>query len=507
MELILQHHLQTLSETLQQQLQEMERRQEQELERRIQQNAALSTNMHKEEAHVQQRNTGLIKVSSTSALISSQGIHPSKSSEFKHARTDHCERTALAMTWPNKEEEAMAECLKKFSALTVPSHVTAPLFKEIMVKREKQRQQGHEQRKNFLLSMQKPFGFEEREKEKRAKLIATINEASKQDGNKDVEVNHSHKITKGSKHANRESRKVPIQTAENASVSEGPTLRTADRTRTERVGFLDESPSFRPKIIRQVPDFHRLHKALQRDKMQTKDTTKCQPFHLRTSALAARQSRSGPQQSQAQKVSHLSRSKSLGALTSLSMDTLPVYITDATRKRAEAIRKSMDSRESRVQESAEWLRKYQMRSEDMQRTVALHAKLLDPHRSLKEVYNEKLQHHREADEQRMREYGRELKGMRARVRERPFLFQQVKQKSAKANAEKTYRDTLQSAGLKEEFVEENGLSRLSSSSSISEGNTDASSEDQLSRTENGDAGGKIEDVKEKSVNYKGDEMP
>lgn len=30
----------------------------------------------------------------------------------------------------------------------------------------------------------------------------------------------------------------------------------------------------------------------------------------------------------------------------------------------------------------------------MKKTVALHAKLLDPHSSLKEVYNEKLQHHR-----------------------------------------------------------------------------------------------------------------
>ncbi|KAK7904708.1 hypothetical protein WMY93_017315 [Mugilogobius chulae] len=412
------------------------------------------------------------------------------------------------MTWPHKEEEAMAECLKKFSTTPVPSHVTVPLFRDMMMKKDKQRQQGHEQRKNFLLSMQKPFSFEEREKEKREKLIAMINEALKEEKNKDVDKK-VYEINKDSKQANRDSHRVPIQTVGNTSLSEGPKLRTADRTRKERVGFLDESPSFQPKIIRQVPDFSRLHKVLQRDKVQTKDTTKCQPFHLRTSALPVRQSRSSPQQSQAQRVSLLSRSKSLGVLTSLSTDTLPVYITDAARKRSEAIRKSMEVRESKSQESAEWLRKYQMRSEAMQRTVTLHAKLLDPHRSLKEVYNEKLQHHREADQQRMREYSKELKGMRARVSERPYLFQQVKQKSAKANAEKTYRDTLKSVGLKEEFVEENGLARLSSSSSssISEGNADASSEDQLSREENGDAGEKIEDVREESVNYKEDEMP
>lgn len=54
----------------------------------------------------------------------------------------------------------------------------------------------------------------------------------------------------------------------------------------------------------------------------------------------------------------------------------------------------MEMRQSKNQESADWLRKYQMSSQTMQKTVALHAKLLDPHSSLNEVYNEKLQQHR-----------------------------------------------------------------------------------------------------------------
>lgn len=41
---------------------------------------------------------------------------------------------------------------------------------------------------------------------------------------------------------------------------------------------------------------------------------------------------------QSPQMSSLSRSKSLGALTSLSTDTLPVYITDSARKRCTAIR-------------------------------------------------------------------------------------------------------------------------------------------------------------------------
>ena len=57
-------------------------------------------------------------------------------------------------------------------------------------------------------------------------------------------------------------------------------------------------------------------------------------------------------------------------------------------------RKSVEVRENQLQASVDWRQKYQLRTEAMRRTVLLHAKLLDPHRSLKEVHNEKLQDHR-----------------------------------------------------------------------------------------------------------------
>lgn len=42
----------------------------------------------------------------------------------------------------------------------------------------------------------------------------------------------------------------------------------------------------------------------------------------------------------------------------------------------------------------EWLRNYQKRSKALKKTITLHAKLLDPHSSLKEVQAENLQRHR-----------------------------------------------------------------------------------------------------------------
>ncbi|KAM6917412.1 protein FAM161B [Lycodopsis pacificus] len=485
-ELMLQQHLKALSEALRQQLQEVETRQKEELERRIHQNSLLSTEP-----------VGMRRSTSTSALTSDkktsqrpkQSESPklsspaAMSSKWKNcsdrvpATTQQCERFAFSKTTQrSKEEEAEAECQRKFCARPVPRHVFQPRYQEMMELREKEKNQGHEQRRDFLLSIQRPFSFQEREKEKREKLITMLNQVSHK--NKAATVRKPpQKEAPDASHSELKDQElcsqVPTRTTVrhvNPTVSGSAKPRAAERTRKEKLGFLDEKPSFQPKIIHQVPDFRRLHKALQTEalmKTQSKDGIKCQPFSLRTSALPARRSRMSPENSQVPKVSNLSRSKSLGALTSLSANTLPTYITDATRKRSMAIRKSMEMRDSKNQESADWLRKYQMRSQAMKKAVSLHARLLDPHSSLKATYNDKLQQHREADQQRTREYMRELRDMKARVGERPFLFEQVKQKNAKAQAEQTYRDKLKKAGLKELFVEENGEAVEGTSSSFS----------------------------------------
>ncbi|XP_063765486.1 protein FAM161B isoform X2 [Eleginops maclovinus] len=431
-ELMLKQHLKALSETLRQQLQETEKRQKEELEKRIHQNSLLSTDVDSEsrnEIKHQAKHVRMRISTSTSALTSGKETlnHPRQSeksfppaclsSNWKNCsvrastlapagKAPQCERFALSKTTQEmKEDEATAECQRKFCARPVPSHVFQPLYQEMMELKKKERKQGLEQRRDFLLSCQRPFSFQEKEKEKREKLIALLNQVKEDQKTKAAALrkppHRENKDPSDSRPKDQElCRQIPTQTIvphENRTVSGSPKLRTAERTRKEKLGFLDERPSFQPKILQRVPDFSRLHKALQTEglrKTQIKDMIKCQPFFLRTSAIPARQSRTSPEKSQLPNKSNISRSKSLGALTSLSADTLPTYITDAARKRCMAIRKSMEMRDSKNQESSEWLRKHQMRSQAMKETISLHAKLLDPHSSLKEVYNDKLQHHR-----------------------------------------------------------------------------------------------------------------
>ncbi|XP_021166168.2 protein FAM161B isoform X2 [Fundulus heteroclitus] len=521
-ELMLKAHLKALRMALQQQLQETRRRQTEELDERIHRNTLLSTDTNYKFA--ERRSTpasALISYEKASHYPSqrpnvfSHSLVPSLNPKHRSVSTQQCEKCAPSKTTQQKkEEEAEAECRKKFSAAPVPSCVTQPVYREMMELREKERKRGHEQRKLLLLSSQKPFSFEQRDQKTREKMSAKLNQGSEDPKNSFRVQKTSHIHLKGSKEQKDLQELCRNLQTQIASKQHAPSqagclkLRIADHTKEKKLGFLDEQPSFKPKIIPQVPDFKRLHRALQREaleKKQSRDVTRCQPFVLKTSALPARKSMESPETPQVSKINNLSRSKSLGALTLISRDTLPTYITDAARQRCAAIRKSIEVRESKNQESAEWLKSHQMRSQAMKRTVALHAKLLDPHSSLKDVCKENLQRHREADLEKVRNYMRELRDMKARVTERPYLFEQVKQ-NAKAQAEQTYRRKLQKVGIKEQFVEETGESFRYDYADTSTSSHGSEKEIQ-SREENVDDGEKIEDVEEKSVKSKAEEMP
>uniref|UniRef100_A0A1A8MKU1 Family with sequence similarity 161, member B n=1 Tax=Nothobranchius pienaari TaxID=704102 RepID=A0A1A8MKU1_9TELE len=478
-EIMLQLQLKAMRKSLSLQLQELKKKQTEELEKRIHQNPHLSSDENGKSDDEKQLFVGMRRSTSLSALTSDKRS-PSKPKQRPNTCSP-CERFASFKTTQQAKEEAdEAECKKKFCAVPVPVHIVRTSYQEMMELRAKERKQGQEERKLFLISIQKPFSFQEREKNKKEKQIETLNQVCQ----------NPKKQFCTRKTTQKES---PPQT-------QSPKIRSADLTRKQKLGFLDEELSFQPTVIRALPNFSRLHKALQtkRMEMQSKDPTKCQPFFLSTSHRPARKMIKGPETSQEPKFRSFSRSKSLGALTALSADTLPTFITDAVRQRCAAIRKSMDLRESKNQESADWLKNYQTRSQSIRKAVTLHAKALDPHSSLNDVFSENLKRLWEADQQTTREYTRELKDIKARVSKRPFLFAQLKQRNAKARAEQIYKSKLQKAGLEEQFVQENG--------ELFRSDDDGDTETQ-SREENVDDGEKIEDVEEKSVKSKGEEAP
>ncbi|NWZ35623.1 F161B protein, partial [Brachypodius atriceps] len=214
-----------------------------------------------------------------------------------------------------------------------------------------------------------------------------------------------------------------------------PQSRTATRTKQERLGFLqDKSFSFKPRINPTIPDFQELYWAFQRKtvrRQEIKEPIRNKPFKLRTSNLHARQRQATEKIkvryqdiSKPSKVS-VQKSHSLPGLSSLSSNTLPVYITDATRKRESAIRHAQDNKKDGDKEGIYWMEKQKMKCQAMQKSVNSRAKALDPHKSLEETQKEKSKQNRQNLQDRTKEYRKELEEMQLRVKNRPFLFEQV----------------------------------------------------------------------------------
>ncbi|XP_059705933.1 protein FAM161B isoform X1 [Haemorhous mexicanus] len=380
-----------------------------------------------------------------------------------------------------RQSQDEAECQKQFRAQPVPAHVFLPLYQEIMEQNEIRRQAATQKRKELLLSTQRPFSFLEKEEKKKEAIrqkflaAATPNESSKQkqairkvpkstydsllgDKLKEAELYREIRIQMRAKDL-LESSVAPIETS---NCRREPQSRTATRTKQEKLGFLqDKSFSFRPRINPTIPDFEELYWAFQRKtvrRQEIKEPTRNKPFKLRTSNLHARQRQANEKIKDSQKVSKVSvqKSHSLPGLSSLSSNTLPVHITDATRKRESAIRYAQDNKKEGDKEGIYWLEKQKMKCQAMQKSVNSRAKALDPHKSLEETQKEKSKQNRQNMQDRTKEYRKELEEMKLRVKNRPFLFEQVTKHDARQGAERRYRRTLQQVGLSEEFVMKKG---------------------------------------------------
>ncbi|XP_040528627.1 protein FAM161B isoform X1 [Gallus gallus] len=349
-----------------------------------------------------------------------------------------------------RQSQDEAECQKQFRAQPVPAHVFLPLYHEIMEQNEVRRQIATQKRKELLLSTQRPFSFLEKEEKKKEAIrqkflaAATPNESSKLkkvnrkvprstndtllgDKLKEAELYREIRIQMRAKDL-LESSVAPIDTS---NCRRDPQSRTATKTKQERLGFLqDRSFSFKPRINPTVPDFEELYWAFQREavrRQEIKEATRIKPFKLRTSNLRGRQREANEKIKDSQQLSKVSvqKSHSWTALSSLSSNTLPVHITDATRKREAAIRYSQESKKEGDKEGIYWLEKQKKKCQAIRKSVNSRAKALDPHKSLDETHKEKLKQNRQNMRERTKEYRKELEEMQLRVKNRPYLFEQV----------------------------------------------------------------------------------
>ncbi|MBN3320260.1 F161A protein, partial [Atractosteus spatula] len=311
-----------------------------------------------------------------------------------------------------KQLEELTECQKKFRASPVPAHVYLPLFEEINERNEDRRQFIRDRNKELLLASQKPFSFIERERKKKEMRQAQLKDLTPKTEKKTFKAKPVPKSvydTTVSERVKEEQLyraiKMQMRAEELLRSSSMPKSMVVQRLKVkkrEKVAETEKDLDFHPKINTDIPDFE--------------------------------------------------ANSSLCSSLSGSQEFLPTKITDAVKKRQEAVRKSLEQRKKAEEEEEKWREMQRQRERKLQRVIAKRAQANDPHQALAQTSMSRLKQFRKQDQQRRKEYLEEMREIQERLKERPLLLEQVTQKNARQAAEKRYCDTLKEYGLSEDFV-------------------------------------------------------
>ncbi|XP_034543331.1 protein FAM161A [Notolabrus celidotus] len=265
-----------------------------------------------------------------------------------------------------RQLEELTECQRKFRASPVPAHVHLPLYEELQEKNQERRKSLREREDQPHRSTQKPFSFLERERLKKEQKQLRQTQQLEQDKTKPFKakpVPRSVYAAASGEHMKEEqlyrSIKIQMRAQEMLHSSAMPpsmlARRLSDRKKNKDGGAAGGADDFShtPQINKEVPDFdasyRRFKKHLEKQK-EVRPTTACEPFELRTSQIPSHRDRILADIEKEQGSPRLIRwphispgsartpNSSLCSSLSGSLEVLPTKVTDATKKRHEAVR-------------------------------------------------------------------------------------------------------------------------------------------------------------------------
>lgn len=262
-----------------------------------------------------------------------------------------------------RQLEELTECQRKFRASPVPAHVHLPLYEELQERNEERQRRVRLRDDQHLRTLPKPFSFLERERLKKEQKQLRHPQPSDQETVRPFKAKPVPKAVYAAASGEQmkeeqlyRSIKIQMRAQELLhSASMPPSMlarRLSERKKTSAAAG-DDSYSHRPQINKEVPDFdasyRRFQKHLEKYK-EVKPTTACEPFELRTSQISSHRERIladiEKEQSSPRMLRwpHLSPAPSRTPNSSLcsslsgSLELLPTKVTDATKKRHEAVR-------------------------------------------------------------------------------------------------------------------------------------------------------------------------
>lgn len=265
-----------------------------------------------------------------------------------------------------RQLEELTECQRKFRASPVPAHVHLPLYEELQERNEERQRRMREREDQRLRTNQKPFSFLERERLKKEQKQQNHLQSSDKETVKPFRAKPVPKAVYAAASGEQmkeeqlyRSIKIQMRAQEMlCSASMPPSMlarRLSDRKKTKDVSAAAGGDNFshKPHINKEIPDFdasyRRFKKHLEKHK-DVKPTTACEPFDLKTSQISSHRERILADIEKEQgsprmmRWPYLSSGPSRTANSSLcsslsgSLELLPAKVTDASKKRHEAVR-------------------------------------------------------------------------------------------------------------------------------------------------------------------------
>lgn len=268
--------------------------------------------------------------------------------------------------WLKRQLEELTECQRKFRASPVPAHVHLPLYEELQERTGGRRRTTREHEHQQLRASQKPFSFLERERLKKEQKQQR-QQPPDQDKVKPFKAKPVPKSVYAAASGEQmkeeqlyRSIKIQMRAEEMLHSASMPpsmlTRRLSERKKSKQGAEGVDNFSHRPQINKEVPDFNASYKRFQNQlekRKEVKPTTACEPFQLRTSQISSHRERiladiekdrCSPRMLRWPLVSpRPARTPNSSLCSSLSGSTeiLPAKVTDATKKRHEAVRYHM----------------------------------------------------------------------------------------------------------------------------------------------------------------------
>ncbi|GAB1601317.1 protein FAM161B-like [Argonauta hians] len=336
------------------------------------------------------------------------------------------------------------ECKKTFKAKPVPAHVHVPLFEEMMRNKEKHKSSLQKCRQEHLKSMQRPFSFAERNKEKnkvRKKPEAKVNT------NKTKKKTNKRKPSLEKDAADNEQISKLNQMLKNQGLKDisctPKGLETCEKLEKCFKNCMDGvNYSFTPNIHDYIPNYDALHKEFQKElskKKLTRKNTITQPFNFRTDDVALKRYLAKQEKNKDPPSPHLSRRKSYSCPS--VMNAIPSKTTESAQLRKSANLMKIANQIPKGCGSDQC--QYKHLRKEVQDKVRSYDKSPIPCSKIPSYLKQQ------------QEYLKQLREIYNRLKNRPLLFEQAETKNAKMKAEKKFFKTLKEHGIDCNMIERN----------------------------------------------------